>query len=75
MEVTLQHGQLQGQDYLTGTSGNSSRAEKEKVATLLVAVTGVRLTTGRAHKLHLQHRSHRDTFPSRGYNFADQFFG
>jgi len=77
VEVTLQHGQLRSQDYLTSTSGSSPGAGQEKDATLLVMVmvTGVYSTAVRDHKIHVQHRSCRDAFPSRGYNFADRFFG
>ncbi|KAF8743791.1 hypothetical protein HU200_013532 [Digitaria exilis] len=46
LEVTLQHGQLRSQDYLTGTSCNSSGADQEKAATLLVIITGVYSTAG-----------------------------
>jgi len=74
-DVTLQHGQLRSQDYLTSTSGNSPGAGQEKDATLLVMVTGVYSTAVRDHKIHLQHQTRRDAFPSRGYNFADRFFG
>nr|TKW39185.1 hypothetical protein SEVIR_1G161300v2 [Setaria viridis] len=75
VEVTLQHGQLRSQDYLSGTSGNSSGADQEKAATLLVTVTGVYSTARRDHKIHVQHQNGRDAFPARGYNFADRFFG
>jgi len=75
VEVALQHGQIRSQDYLTGTSGNSSGDEQEKVTTLLVTITGVDSTAGRYYKIQVQHRSRRETFPSRGYNFADRFFG
>ncbi|KAF8659244.1 hypothetical protein HU200_058651 [Digitaria exilis] len=75
LEVTLQHGQLRSQDYLTGTSCNSSGADQEKAATLLVIITGVYSTAGRDHRIHVQHQSSRGAFPSRGYNIADRFFG
>jgi hypothetical protein len=75
MEVTLQQGQLRGQDYLSRASGNSSGADQEKAATLLVTVTGVYSTARRDHKIHVQHQNGRDAFLSRGYNFADRFFG
>ncbi|CAO2045789.1 unnamed protein product [Urochloa humidicola] len=75
VEVTLQHGQLRSRDYLTGTSGNSSGADQEKAVTLLVVVRGVYSTARRDDKIHVQHRSRRDAFPSGGFNFADRFFG
>ncbi|NP_001132671.1 uncharacterized protein LOC100194149 precursor [Zea mays] len=74
VEVTLQHGQIRSQDYLTGTSGDSSGAAQEKVATLLVTVTRVDSTAGRRHKIQVQHRCRRETYSSRGYNLADRFF-
>ncbi|CAN6238131.1 unnamed protein product [Urochloa humidicola] len=76
VEVIVQHGQLRSQDYLTtGTSGNSSGVDQEKVLTLLVIVTGVYSTAKRDQKIHVEHRSRRDAFPSGGFNFADRFFG
>uniref|UniRef100_A0A0A9ESE2 IP5PC-F immunoglobulin-like domain-containing protein n=1 Tax=Arundo donax TaxID=35708 RepID=A0A0A9ESE2_ARUDO len=56
VEITLQHGELRNQDFLSGPSGNNSGADQEKAATLLVIVTGVYSTAGRGHKIHVQHR-------------------
>ncbi|KAK3157960.1 hypothetical protein QOZ80_2AG0130870 [Eleusine coracana subsp. coracana] len=75
VEVTLQHGELRSQDYVTAASGNNSVADHEKSATLSVIITGVHLTAGRCHKIHVQHQSRRGSVSSRGYNFADGFFG
>ncbi|TVU30111.1 hypothetical protein EJB05_21718, partial [Eragrostis curvula] len=73
VEVTMQHGELRSQDYVTGKSGNNSGADHEKSATLSVIVTGVCSTVGRGNKILVQHRSRRGAFSSRGYNFADRF--
>jgi hypothetical protein len=72
-EVILQHGELQSQDYITGTPGNNS-GDHEESGTLSVMVTGVYSTAGRCHKIHVQHQSRRGSVSSRGYNFADRFF-
>ncbi|KAL6634390.1 hypothetical protein ACP70R_027061 [Stipagrostis hirtigluma subsp. patula] len=75
VEITLQHGELRSQGFLTGPSGNGSGGDQDKAATLLVRVTGVYSTAGRGHKIHVQHRTRSGTFSSRGYNFSDGFFG
>jgi hypothetical protein len=59
-EVILQHGELQSQDYVTGTPGNNS-GDHEKSMTLSVIVIEVHLTTGRCHKIHVQHQSRNTT--------------
>lgn len=65
VEVTLQHGDLRGQDCFSGTSGNSlAGANEEKAATLLVRITGMYSTVAKVYKIHVRHQNFRSTFSS-----------
>ncbi|KAL6841983.1 hypothetical protein ACP4OV_028183 [Aristida adscensionis] len=73
VEVTLQHEELGRQDFITLPSGNSFGAGQEKTATLMVILTGVYSTAVGSHKIHVQHRSRRNSFSSGGHNLTDRF--
>uniref|UniRef100_A0A0D9VFY9 Inositol polyphosphate-related phosphatase domain-containing protein n=1 Tax=Leersia perrieri TaxID=77586 RepID=A0A0D9VFY9_9ORYZ len=71
VEVTLQHGDLRGQQNYNGTSGEilCGIGPQKIAATLLAKITGVHSTVANYYEIHVEDQNCRSKLSSRGYNF------